>query len=231
MRSLLTRGRRTSAGLLAALLAAGITTLTFGAAGRAETTEPEPGALKTSQAADDNLGAHDLELLAEARANREKTVMLIVATDEGAAPDVAAGLKELGGTVARRVDKVGYVRASVPTDKVERAAAIDGVTAVDLNEVLPMPDPDPRAAGAAGAQAPPVSGPGADTAAVNPYMPTHETGAVAFKRAHPTWDGRGVTIGIMDSGVDLDHPSLQTTSTGERKIVDWFTATDPLFDN
>jgi subtilisin family serine protease len=62
-------------------------------------------------------------------------------------------------------------------------------------------------------------------------MPTHEIGAVSFKEAHPTWDGRGVTIGIMDSGVDLDHPSLQTTSTGERKIVDWFTATDPVFDS
>ena len=34
----------------------------------------------------------------------------------------------------------------------------------------------------------------------------------------------------MDSGVDLDNPALQTTSTGERKIVDWVTATDPLFD-
>ncbi len=32
----------------------------------------------------------------------------------------------------------------------------------------------------------------------------------------------------MDSGVDLDHPALQTTSTGERKITDWVTATDPV---
>ena len=33
------------------------------------------------------------------------------------------------------------------------------------------------------------------------------TGVAIFRQAHPTWDGRGVTIGIMDSGVDLDNPA------------------------
>ena len=62
-------------------------------------------------------------------------------------------------------------------------------------------------------------------------MPIGDTGAAQFMAAHPTWDGRGVTIGIIDSGITLDHPSLLTTSTGERKIVDWVTATDPFIDN
>ena len=61
-------------------------------------------------------------------------------------------------------------------------------------------------------------------------MPTDETGSVDFKRRNPTWDGRGVTIGIVDSGVSLDNPALQTTSTGQRKIVDWVTGTDPIAD-
>jgi subtilisin family serine protease len=49
--------------------------------------------------------------------------------------------------------------------------------------------------------------------------------------ANPTWDGRGVTIGIVDTGSSLDHPSLLTTSMGERKIIDWVTGTDPFTDN
>ena len=59
-------------------------------------------------------------------------------------------------------------------------------------------------------------------------MPIGDTGAAQFTAANPTWDGRGVTIGIVDTGVTLDHPSLPTTSTGERKIVDWVTGTDPI---
>jgi subtilisin family serine protease len=193
---------------------------------RAESV-PDPAAPKGTSA--DKLGTHDLELLAEAEAKGERSVTLIVATDKGKAADVASGLTKLGGKVAKRVDVVGYVRARVPTAAVRKAAGLAGVAAIDLDETIQLPDPDPRSQ----ATAPPrtaVAGPGPGTPAANPFMPTHETGAVAFKQANPTWDGRGVTIGIMDSGIDLDHPALKTTSTGARKVVDWFTATDPVLD-
>jgi subtilisin family serine protease len=208
-------------------MAATATSVAFGAPASAD---PVPEAPKEAPA--DTLGAHDMDLLAEARAKHDRTVMLIVATDKGEAGDVAKALEALGGDIAKRHDRVGYVRAQVPIDAVLRAAKISGVAAIDLDEVIPMPKPDPsEPARSLKKAAAAVAAPGAGTPAVNPYMPTHETGAVAFKEAHPTWDGRGVTIGIMDSGVDLDNPALQTTSTGERKIVDWFTATDPVFDS
>ena len=70
--------------------------------------------------------------------------------------------------------------------------------------------------------------PDKNTPAENPYNPSFETGAVDFVKKNPKADGRGVTIGILDSGVDLGHPALQKTTTGERKIVDWVTATDPI---
>ncbi|PWU46584.1 serine protease [Micromonospora globispora] len=222
--------RRASAGFAASVVAVGAIALTAGST--TASAAPQTGASTPKGHGSDKLGSHDHELLAQARAKGDKTVMLIVATDKGRAGSVAAELRKLGATVARQVDGVGYVRASVPTDAVLRAAKLPGVAAIDLNESVPLPKPEPFTTKADGAtQGAAVAAPGPDTPAANPYMPTNETGAVAFKQAHPEWDGRGVTIGIMDSGVDLDNAALQTTSTGERKIVDWFTATDPIFDS
>ena len=62
-------------------------------------------------------------------------------------------------------------------------------------------------------------------------MPIADTGAAAFLRDNPTWDGRGVTVGVLDSGITLDHPALATTTTGAPKIVDWVTYTHPATDN
>ena len=223
-------GRRNSAALLASAVAVAAVTLSSGSPASADPatgSETLKGATGT-----DKLGAHDEQLVAKAEAKKEQTVMVIVATEKGKAPSVAAELTKLGGKISKQVDAVGYVRATVPTGSVRKAAKLPGIAAVDVNETIQLPQPEPglnAKTGSVSALAA-VPAPGADTPAVNPYMPTSEIGAVAFKKAHPTWDGRGVTIGIMDSGVDLDHPALQKTTTGERKIVDWVTATDPVLE-
>ncbi|MGH7628555.1 MAG: S8 family serine peptidase [Gemmatimonadales bacterium] len=46
------------------------------------------------------------------------------------------------------------------------------------------------------------------------------TGVAAFRQAHPTWDGRGVLIGILDTGIDPSVAGLGTAATGERKVLD-----------
>jgi hypothetical protein len=173
------------------------------------------------------LSKHNRELLADAVAQGKATVTLLIAAKPGANKTVATGIAGLGGTVRYRDDDVSYIRAIVPTGKVEAAAGLSGVQAVDLDEIIPLDDPRP-----AGAVNPtPQTPPGASTPNNNPYMPIGDTGASQFMAAHPTWDGRGVTVGILDSGISLDHPSLLTTSTGERKILDWVTYTDPFDDN
>ncbi len=180
----------------------------------------------------DKIGEADRELLAEAVEKGDREVTLLLVTEQRKTASVDRALTALGGTVGYVHDELGYVRATVPTTQVDKAAALAQVLQVDLNAAVPLPDPrvEAAAAGDAAAAALPAA-PGPGTPDANPYMPTSETGAVAFKQAHPTYDGRGVTIGVLDSGVDLDHPALQTTTTGERKIVDWVTATDPLLEN
>lgn len=51
-------------------------------------------------------------------------------------------------------------------------------------------------------------------------MPLHATGVLAFRQLHPGRDGRGVLIGILDSGIDPSVPGLQRTPEGRPKIVD-----------
>jgi hypothetical protein len=167
------------------------------------------------------LSKQDRQLLAAAAANGSATVTMLFATAETSTGSVANALRALGATVRKQDSDVGYIRADVPTDKADLAAKIAGVEGSELDQVFNLEPPD------TGEGDGPSAVPSETTPAQNPYMPTRDTGAPQFVAAHPTWDGRGVTIGILDLGIDLGHPALQTTSTGERKIIDWLTYTDP----
>jgi subtilisin family serine protease len=177
----------------------------------------------------EKLSAHDRELLAEAKANGESQITLLIASVPGKNNAVASAVKGLGGKVNYRDDDISYLRVLVAFDKVEAVAALSGVQAVDVNEVIPLYDPRPEPEGVVGVI--PQPAPDASTPNDNPYMPIRDIGASQFMAANPTWDGRGVTIGYLDSGLSLDHPSLLTTSTGERKVIDWVTFTDPFIDD
>jgi len=51
-------------------------------------------------------------------------------------------------------------------------------------------------------------------------MPLKSAGVDVFRTAHPTYDGRGILIAILDSGVDPAVPGLIVTSTGAPKIIE-----------
>ncbi|MFE0328885.1 S8 family serine peptidase [Streptomyces sp. NPDC058960] len=220
-----------TAGLVAALSAAGPIPLAFSA--DHPTTDADP-AVKSASA---KLGSDDADLLAEAKADGAKNVTMMVATAPGQTEQVAKELDAVkGGSVGRAYDKLGYVRATVPTAEADSAIAaaekLSSVHAIDLKREIPLDDPSPSADGVkSGANSATYPAPGKNTPARNPYNPSFETGAVDFVQEHPKADGRGITIGILDSGVDLGHPALQKTTTGERKIVDWVTSTDPIVDS
>ncbi|MGW2819635.1 S8 family serine peptidase [Streptomyces sp. NPDC001443] len=223
-----------AAGLVAALSAAGPIPMAF-SAGQAPAAA-DPGV----KSAHEKLGSDDADRLAAAKAHGDKTVTMMVATAPGATEQVAEKLDAVkGGSVGRTYDKLGYVRATVPTGQADAAIAaaakLSSVQAIDLRQEIKLDDPTPSADTARGAKSGSSTvtypAPGKKTPAENPYNPSFETGAVDFVKDHPKTDGRGVTIGILDSGVDLGHPALQKTTTGERKIVDWVTSTDPIVDS
>ncbi|HEX2174790.1 MAG TPA: S8 family serine peptidase [Nocardioidaceae bacterium] len=173
------------------------------------------------------LSKHDEQLLSKAKQAGARTVTTLIATIEGTQGDTVAMLERAGATVEHRTDAIGYLRAEVPVDRVQKVAALSGVDALDVDDVIPLPDPRPMAA----VDPTPQPAPGASTPRVNPYLPTGDTNAAQFIEDHPTWDGRGATVAVVDTGIDLGHPALRTTSTGERKVVDWVTQTDPGFSN
>jgi hypothetical protein len=185
-----------------------------------------PQAIAAAGPTGPKLSKQDRALIAEAKANGKDTVTILIASETGANASVVTALKGLGATVRYREDTLDYIRAVIAVGKVAAAAALKGVKSLEVDSVIPLPDPRPDAQVAPT----PFPAPNAATPRTNPYMPIGDTGAAAFLDAHPTWDGRGVTVGVLDSGITLDHPALTTTSTGAPKIIDWVTYTHPTDD-
>ncbi len=75
-----------------------------------------------------------------------------------------------------------------------------------------MPEPDPYDS------LQPVVPP--DAAYAHGWMPLASTGVNDFLRTHPTFDGRGVVIAILDTGIDAGIPGLSRTSTDTPKLLD-----------
>ncbi|MEU0369338.1 S8 family serine peptidase [Streptomyces sp. NPDC006283] len=240
------RAGRSAVAIATAVLAAGSLALTAlpaqatpAAAGQ-RTAATTPSGSATA----DKLGSHDRALLAKYRKqhaarttmkNADRAVpdfaTLLIAVREGRTDEAERALADLGVEATRTESAVGYIKANVPFGMVDRVVAIDDVVAVDVDELLTLDET--RADGAAGTAATAATGsrlpdaPSARTPDSNAYMPTRETGSVEFKEDHRTYDGRGVTIGIMDTGVDPTHPALARTTTGERKLVDTAVGTNP----
>jgi hypothetical protein len=212
-----TRRRGLGAAFTAAVVGISLTALPSTASADPTAQAPDAGTAV--------LGKQDQQLIADAKRAGKTTVDVLILAKKGETAEAIRQLTDAGADIQYRADEVGYVRAQVPVDNVEKFAKLSALATIDVDREYRFSEPRPQGIDNPHPQPPPD----ANTPAVNAYMPTGDTGAAQFVQQNPKFDGRGVTVGIIDSGVDLGHPSLNTTSTGERKIVDWITATDSAF--
>src|SRR5258708_209156 len=185
------------------------------------------------------------QAIAMIRAQGRADVVLLVAARQGKSEAVAREAARTGGDVRFRDDQVGYLRVRVPIDRATGFAGIEDIeaAAVDVDDRLPIrlaaeSEPSEQAQPPAGQpQAdgwPPRLG---DYPLRKPYSPLKDIGAAGLRTAHPTWDGRGVTIALLDGNLDLLLPEFQRAYTLDGravpKIADFLNATDPRddFDN
>ncbi|MCY3547274.1 MAG: S8 family serine peptidase [Gemmatimonadetes bacterium] len=162
--------------------------------------------------------------LAQARARGESEVVLVIASMPGRNAQVAAAIEGMGGRVGFRADDVDYVRAWVPVERVEELVALGDVHSVDVSITgrprsfglaggeaeapgLPAGESGPAEAAPADTVWPPVLG---DRPLSNRYSPLGDMRALEFRENNPTWDGRGVRIGMIDMLPDMLLPELQT---------------------
>jgi hypothetical protein len=172
------------------------------------------------------LSKHDRAAIARDRARGDGSVTLLLETAPGGSAALVSSVQALGGSVRYSDDDLGYVRVDVPPAQADAVASLPGLQSIGLDQVIPL-GPLPESVES---QGPPDAG----TGPLNPYLPAQDIGAPQFRQAHPTWDGRGVTVGILDSGVDPTRPELQTAKDARGrtvpKLVDWVASTDPATD-
>ena len=162
----------------------------------------EPHGERPGKPSDDRLSKDDHELLAVAARSGQSSVTLLIAAKGGAAKQVVNGVQALGGIVGYRDDDSVHP-GRVPTGEGRAVALVAGDPGGRPRRDHPARQT--RADGAVARRRRPRRAP--RTPRNNPYMPIGDTGAAQFIAAHPTWDGRGVTVGILDTRRHLDHPA------------------------
>ncbi|MEO8430654.1 MAG: S8 family serine peptidase [Acidobacteriota bacterium] len=184
--------------------------------------------------------------LAIVRAQGRQSVMVLLVSRPGMAAAVARGAAAMGGDVRYRNDAVGYLRVRIAPDLATKLSEMDAVEAatIDMDDSLPsrlgpgrnaLPGPDPAGSAPPPAPARPAWPPQlGEYPLEHPYSPIHDLAADGFRSAHPTWDGRGATIALLDGNFDVLLPEFQTAYTlagkAVPKVADYLNVTDPRDD-
>ncbi|MBP2019973.1 subtilisin family serine protease [Symbiobacterium terraclitae] len=137
-----------------------------------------------------------------------------------------SGADPAGGDLAPDASGAGmddiavYPGGLAPAPEVEMAAgALPGPEAEPASGAVVAPETDDPVATPKPAL-PPPSNTGAAEPGGRMAVNLAAAGISAFRAAEGV-DGSGVTIAVIDSGIDPSHPDLRTTPDGRPKLVDW----------
>lgn len=163
--------------------------------------------------------------LIAARARGQRDVLLVIASMPRANPQVAKTIAAMGGIIQYRDDDVDYLRARVPVDRVEALVIDPNVHSINIST-----RPTPQGGGGGNNDSTVIA---SDTTrkrvwpppllsmypVTNRYDPLGDLRALDFRKQNPTFDGRGVTLAIIDLSLDPLLPELQTALTLDGKPI------------
>jgi len=177
----------------------------------------------------------DRQILARNIASGSEYTVLIMATKDGRHLEYVDYLKKNGVAIRYNFEPVGYLRVRAPTKDMIRLAAHDAVlaAATEGGQYLLASD---RAAKASIQTASDHSNRKVD---FRNYLKNlradsdpngfEESRIVSFKKANPTFDGRGTTIAIVEGVVDPFMPELKHALDINGNFVEKITGIDTAF--
>jgi len=179
------------------------------------------------------LSAVDRMVIARSFAEGKTSDEFLFATDPGKTSGLRAAIARVGGEVKYAADELGYVRAVVPFSALDAVASTPNLLALDasVNQFDGLSGLDEAPASGAAPIAPlDLPTPNSHTPQDNPFTALRAAGVIPFRRKHPTFDGRGVTIAVIEP-LDPQAPGMQNARTLDgkpvRKVVDRITAVGP----
>jgi len=156
----------------------------------------------------DIFSRNDHLLIARAIAGGVKTATILIAAKPDHIADVRRRVHALGGAVKYEADELGYLRVRVPLDRIGQLDGPD-IEVADFAASDQFGPSYHTVRPFMGIQRSTSSGRQASadtplqrfelphgTGESNPYSGTKDVGQPAFLAAHPTFDGRGVRVGM-----------------------------------
>jgi len=145
---------------------------------------------------------------------------------EGCGPAMVHSLQALGAQVRFADQRVGYALVVLSKDKILDALDLSGIAYAFTSQnpyyiyrdssYVPPSERKPAPVPAIVIPFPRVATRLPDD---GPYFAIGEAGLTAFWREHAHADGRGVSVGVVDDGIDLLHPALQMARDGKGRSV------------